>query len=49
VTITAGPFASKEGAVDAVTPEGLVRVLVTSFGRQEPVEVERWQIAEPGE
>ena len=35
-----------EGTVDEVMPEkGLVRVLVTIFGRQAPVELEYWQIA----
>ncbi len=45
VTITEGPFASYEGTVDEVLPDkGLVRVLVTIFGRQAPVELEYWQI-----
>ena len=34
-----------EGTVDELLPEkGLVRVLVTIFGRQAPVELEEWQI-----
>ena len=46
VTINEGPFAEYEGTVDEVLPEkGLVRVLVTIFGRQAPVELEYWQIA----
>lgn len=46
VTINEGPFASYEGTVDEVLPErGIVRVLVTIFGRQAPVELEYWQIA----
>ncbi len=45
VTITEGPFESYEGTVDEVLPEkGLVRVLVTIFGRQAPIELEYWQI-----
>ncbi len=45
VTIKEGPFQSYEGTVDEVLPEkGLVRVLVTIFGRQAPIELEYWQI-----
>jgi transcriptional antiterminator NusG len=45
VTITEGPFERYEGTVDEVLPDkGLVRVLVTIFGRQAPVELEYWQI-----
>ncbi len=45
VTITEGPFESYEGTVDEVVPDkGLVRVLVTIFGRQAPIELEYWQI-----
>ena len=36
--------------VDTVLPEkGVVRVLVTIFGRQAPVELEYWQIAKSEE
>ncbi|MGH7133199.1 MAG: transcription termination/antitermination protein NusG [Phycisphaerales bacterium] len=46
VTIKEGPFQGYEGTVDELLPEkGLVRVLVTIFGRQAPVELEEWQIA----
>ncbi len=46
VTIKEGPFQSYEGTIDEVMPEkGLVRVLVTIFGRQAPIEMEYWQIA----
>ena len=46
VTIKEGPFQNYEGTVDETLPEkGLVRVLVTIFGRQAPVELEYWQIA----
>jgi transcriptional antiterminator NusG len=45
VTIKEGPFQGYEGTVDELLPEkGLVRVLVTIFGRQAPVELEEWQI-----
>jgi transcription termination/antitermination protein NusG len=50
VTINEGPFASYEGTVDEVLPDkGLVRVLVTIFGRQAPVELEYWQISRADE
>ena len=50
VTINEGPFESYEGTVDEVLPEkGLVRVLVTIFGRQAPVELEYWQISKADE
>ncbi len=46
VTITEGPFESYAGTVDEVLPDkGLVRVLVTIFGRQAPIELEYWQIS----
>ena len=46
VSIKEGPFENYEGTVDEVMPDkGLVRVLVTIFGRQAPVELEYWQIA----
>ena len=46
VSIKEGPFENYEGTVDEVMPEkGLVRVLVTIFGRQAPVELEYWQIS----
>ncbi|MFO0827605.1 MAG: transcription termination/antitermination protein NusG [Phycisphaerales bacterium] len=49
VTIKEGPFQNYEGTVDEVLPEkGLVRVLVTIFGRQAPIELEYWQIAKAG-
>ena len=45
VKIKEGPFEGYEGTVDELLPEkGLVRVLVTIFGRQAPVELEEWQI-----
>jgi len=46
VTIREGPFQNFQGSVDEVLPDrGLVRVLVTIFGRQAPIELEYWQIA----
>ena len=49
VKITEGPFEGYEGTIDDVDPEkGLVRVLVTIFGRQAPVEIEYWMV-EKGE
>jgi transcriptional antiterminator NusG len=45
VAIKEGPFENYEGTVDAVMPDkGLVRVLVSIFGRQAPIELEYWQI-----
>jgi transcriptional antiterminator NusG len=45
VTIKEGPFQGYEGTVDELVPEkGLVRVLVTIFGRQAPIELEEWQL-----
>lgn len=46
VIIKEGPFQNYEGTVDELLPEkGLVRVLVTIFGRQAPIEIEEWQIS----
>jgi len=46
VTIKEGPFEGYEGTVDELLPEkGIVRVLVTIFGRQAPIELEEWQIS----
>ncbi len=45
VKIKEGPFESFEGIVDEVFPEkGLVKVVVTIFGRPTPVELEYWQV-----
>ncbi len=50
VTIKEGPFEGYEGEVDELLPDkGLVRVLVTIFGRQAPIELEEWQIAKTDE
>jgi len=45
VKIKEGAFENFEGAVDEVLAEkGLVRVIVTIFGRATPVELEYWQV-----
>lgn len=45
VKIKEGAFENFEGTVDEVIPEkGLIRVIVTIFGRQTPVELEYWQV-----
>jgi len=50
VTIKEGPFEGYEGSVDELLPEkGLVRVLVTIFGRQAPIEIEEWKLAKADE
>ena len=50
VTIKEGPFQGYEGTVDELLPDkGLVRVLVTIFGRQAPIELEEWQIGKAEE
>lgn len=50
VIIKEGPFQSYEGTVDELIPEkGLVRVLVTIFGRQAPIEIEEWQLGKAEE
>ena len=45
VKIRQGPFENFEGVVDEVQlDKGLVRVIVTIFGRATPVELEYWQV-----
>jgi len=45
VKITEGAFENFEGTVDSIDPErGLVRVIVTIFGRSTPLDIEYWQI-----
>jgi len=45
VKIKEGPFENFNGVVDSVNPaKGLVRVVVTIFGRETPVELEYWQV-----
>jgi transcriptional antiterminator NusG len=45
VKINEGPFESYNGVVDEVNEaRGTVRVIVTIFGRETPVELEYWQV-----
>lgn len=45
VKIKSGPFENFEATVDEVIPaKGMVRVTVTIFGRETPVELEYWQV-----
>lgn len=45
VKIKEGPFANFEGEVDEVVPaKGVVKVVVTIFGRKTPLELEYWQV-----
>lgn len=47
VKINEGPFESYTGVVDEVNEaKGTVRVIVTIFGRETPVELEYWQVEE---
>ena len=49
VRIIDGPFSNFQGKVDEVNNErNTLRVLVTIFGRQAPIELEYWQIAKVG-
>ena len=45
VRVVEGPFANFDAVVEEVNPErGKLRVMVTIFGRQTPVEFEYWQL-----
>ena len=45
VKIRDGPFANFNGIVDEVnSTKGMVRVIVTIFGRETPVDMEYWQV-----
>jgi transcriptional antiterminator NusG len=49
VKINEGPFESYTGVVDEVNEaRGTVRVVVTIFGRETPVELEYWQVEDAG-
>jgi len=45
VKIKEGPFQNFDGVVEEVNPaKGLIKVIVTIFGRATPVELEYWQV-----
>ena len=45
VKIKEGPFENFDGVIESVNPEkGLVKVMVSIFGRGTPVELEYWQV-----
>ncbi len=45
IKIKEGAFENFEGTVDSIDPErGIVRVIVTIFGRSTPLDIEYWQI-----
>ena len=45
VKITDGPFTSLQGIIDEIDPgRGILKVLVSVFGRETPVELEYWQV-----
>jgi transcriptional antiterminator NusG len=45
IKIREGAFENFEGVVDSIDPErGIVKVIVTIFGRSTPLDIEYWQI-----
>ena len=45
IKIREGAFENFEGIVDSIDPErGIVKVIVTIFGRSTPLDIEYWQI-----
>ena len=45
IKIREGAFENFEGTVDSIDPErGIVKVIVTIFGRSTPLDIEYWQI-----
>jgi len=47
VKVKEGTFAGMDGLVEEINPtKGTVRVLITVFGRQTPIELEVWQVEE---
>jgi transcriptional antiterminator NusG len=45
VKIKSGPFDGFDGTVDEILPEkGVVKVVVTIFGRPTPVELKYWEV-----
>jgi transcriptional antiterminator NusG len=50
VKISDGPFTSLQGVIDEVDPSrGMLKVLVSVFGRETPVELEYWQVDKASE
>lgn len=50
VKIKEGPFEGYEGTVDELMPDkGMVKILVTIFGRQAPIDIEEWKIGKSDE
>jgi transcriptional antiterminator NusG len=49
VKVKEGTFAGMDGTVDEINEQkGTLRVLITVFGRQTPIELEVWQVEEVG-
>lgn len=49
VKVKEGTFAGMEGVIDEINSQkGTLRVLITVFGRQTPIELEVWQVEEVG-
>ncbi len=45
IKIQQGPFENFEGVVDSIDPErGIVKVIVSIFNRETPLDIEYWQI-----
>ena len=45
IKVKEGPFENFDGTVDEIFPDkGVVRVIVTIFGRATPLELEYWQL-----
>ena len=45
IKIREGAFENFEGVVDSIDPErGIVKVIVTIFGRSTPLDIEYWQV-----
>ena len=45
IKIREGAFENFEGVVDSIDPErGIVKIIVSIFGRSTPLDIEYWQI-----